>query len=184
MYGFDEKKSNLLYSYTKDRTPNAATSTCFKNNFHEILNERRDKEEFSSLFYYLPSITNRKEKINQFKDNVSLNPIDCSLECLNFFANDKSFNFRPDLLNSNNPDLRNPQAELLYNFFNHMVKTSNDNLVCNTNHLLAKSNINTSNMYCLVHQNRDMTLQNLSCCIKFLQNKRIHQSFLIFGELY
>ena len=63
-YGFDEKKLQLLHLYAKDMIPNAITSTCFKKYFHENLNERRDKEEFSSFVYYLPSTTNRKEKIN------------------------------------------------------------------------------------------------------------------------
>ena len=83
LYEFDEEKSKLLYSYSKKRIPNAVISSCFKKHFHEFLNKRREKEDFSSLFYYLPSTTNRKEKKNQFKDNMSLNPIDCSLKFLN-----------------------------------------------------------------------------------------------------
>ena len=83
LYEFDEEKSKLLYSYSKERIPNAVTSTCFKKHFHEFLNKRHEKEDFSSLFYYLPSTTNRKEKINQFKDNMSLNAINCSLKFLN-----------------------------------------------------------------------------------------------------
>ena len=36
------------------------------------MNERREKEDFSTLFYYLPSITDRKEDINQHRNNVNL----------------------------------------------------------------------------------------------------------------
>ena len=58
-YGFNEKNSNVLYSAAKDRIPNAVITTSFKKHF------------------------DRKEKINQHKENVNLNPIDCSLDYLN-----------------------------------------------------------------------------------------------------
>ena len=60
-------------------------SMCFKKHFREITEERQHGEDFSTLFFYLPSITDRKEKINQFPDNVSLNSVDCSLDFLNSF---------------------------------------------------------------------------------------------------
>ena len=34
-------------------------------------------DDFSKLFFYLPSSTDRKEKINKFRENVQLPPIDC-----------------------------------------------------------------------------------------------------------
>ena len=92
-YGYDKQNSISLYSYAKERIPNAVTSMCFKKDYFEILNECSDKEESSTLFYYLPSATNRKGKINQFKENVNLNPTDCSLEFIIFFSSDESFNF-------------------------------------------------------------------------------------------
>ena len=85
-YGVDNKKSTVLYSVSKEIIPNTIVCTCFKKHFNEIMDERQHKEESSSLFFFLPSITDRKEKINQFRDNVSLKPIDCSLEFLKFFA--------------------------------------------------------------------------------------------------
>ena len=36
-------------------------------------------KEFSTLFYYLPSTTDREGNIDQFKENVKLNPIDSSM---------------------------------------------------------------------------------------------------------
>ena len=53
----------------KNRIPNAVISATFKKHFHETLNERRHNEEFCSLFYFLPSITDQKGKINQHKEN-------------------------------------------------------------------------------------------------------------------
>ena len=67
-----------------------------KNIFYEFLNERRHNKESSTLFYFFPLITNQKVKINQHRDNVNLNPIDCSLGYLNSFCPDKEVSFRPD----------------------------------------------------------------------------------------
>ena len=124
-YGYNKEKTALLYLFCKERIPNAVTATCFKKHLPEILNEPRNNEEFSDLFYYLPSITSRKEDINQFRGNVNLNPIDRSLEFLSSFSND-SVKFQPELLSSEVLEIRNLQVEIMYNFFNHMAKTSNN----------------------------------------------------------
>ena len=72
-YGFDKSKSKVLFSYSKQQIPDAFISTSFKKHFNEIMNERRN-EDSSSLFYFLPSISDRKETINQWKKQ----PIACS----------------------------------------------------------------------------------------------------------
>ena len=74
-YGFSINKSQILYSYSKQQIPNAFISTSFKKHFNEIRNEKRN-EDSSSLIFFLPSISDRKEVINQWKKNPSLNPID------------------------------------------------------------------------------------------------------------
>lgn len=92
---------------------------CFlkdEKHFREILNGRRKLEEFSNLFYYLSSTTNCKEKLNQFKNNVGSNPIDCTFEFLNFFSKNENISFQPNLLNSDDQELRNQQVEIMYNF--------------------------------------------------------------------
>ena len=86
----NEEKSSVLYSVAKERIPNAFVSTCFKKHFREIIDERHQGEEFSTLFHFLPSIIDRKEKIDQFRDNVNLDPADCSL--LNSFSFDPEVN--------------------------------------------------------------------------------------------
>ena len=43
------------------------------------MNEKRD-ENSSSLFYFLPSITDRKETINQWKNNTSLTSIGLTID--------------------------------------------------------------------------------------------------------
>ena len=79
LYGFDTDKASVLYFSLKQKIPGAFISTSFKKHYSEIMNERREKEDFSTLFYYLPSITDRKEDLNQHHNNVNLSPVDCSI---------------------------------------------------------------------------------------------------------
>ena len=143
-YGFDKNKSKILYSYSKQQIPDAFVSTSFKKHFNEIMNEKRN-EESSSLFYFLPSISDRKETINQWKNNPSLVPIDFNTEFIENFSlqNEK---FQPNLLNSTDNKLRDPQVEILYGLFKHMAQISNQNLQRNIAHLNLKQNRNTSKM--------------------------------------
>ena len=131
MYGFNEKRSKVLYLAAKDRIPNAIISTCFKKTFS---------------WEFLSSFDNQLKGKDQQRDNVNLNPIDYSLDCLNSFSTNKEVSFWPDLLNSADEELRNPQVELLYQFFRQMAETSNVNLVRNADHLLAMSNTDNSNI--------------------------------------
>ena len=100
------------------------------------MNQRQHNEESSGLFFYLPPITDCKEKINQYRENVNLNPIDCSLELLSSFLPDK-VDFQSHLLNSSVAEKRDPQVELLYNFSTQIIETSNANLIRNGDYLLA-----------------------------------------------
>ena len=133
-YGFDKMKSKLLYSFSKQQIPNAFVSVAFKNHFEEILNGDRSKSSSSSLFYFLPSISDRKEEINQHKNNVSLFPIDITLDFIESFSAEK-ISFKPDLLNSSDEKERKPQTEMLYGLFKHIATMSNQNLERNIAHL-------------------------------------------------
>ena len=136
------ENSTLLYSFCKERILNVISSTALKKHLNEILNECRTSAEFSILFYYLPSITDRKEDMNQWWNNVNLDPIDCSLEFLSGFSTTGT-QFRPDFLESNNPEIREPQVQILYAFFNHMVQVSNNNLVKNSDNLILTLKLET-----------------------------------------
>ena len=81
-------------------------------------------------------MTNCKEKIYQYRENVNLNPIEYSLELLGSFSPYK-VDFQPHLLNSSVAEKRDPQVKLLYNFFRQMVKTRNAVLIRNADYLLA-----------------------------------------------
>ena len=78
-YGYDEDKSSVLYSTVKQILPNIFQGTSFKKH-NSVLLDQRTVQEYSKLFFFLPSTTDRKEKINQFQKSVSLHPIDCRYE--------------------------------------------------------------------------------------------------------
>ena len=111
-YGFNKTKSKVLYSFSKQQIPNAFVSVAFKKHFDEITNENKSDSK-SVLFYYLPSVSDRKEAINQFKNNVSLSPVNVTLELIESFSSEGA-SFKPDLLNSSREEERKPQTEMLY----------------------------------------------------------------------
>ena len=143
-YGFNKTKSKMLYSFSKQQIPNAFVSVAFKRHFDEIMNENKSDIK-SSLFYYLPSVSDRKEVINQHKNNVSLFPVNVTLELIESFSSEGAL-FKPDLLNSSKEEERQPQTEMLYGFFNHIAKLSNQNLERNIVHLNILQNQSSSEM--------------------------------------
>ena len=143
-YGYDKNKSKILYSYSKQQIPDAFISTAFKKHFNEIMNEKRD-ENSSTLFYFLPSISDRKEAINQCKNNPSLVSIDFNIDFIESFSKQQE-KFRPDLLNSIDSNLRDPQVDMLRNVFNHIAQVSNQNLERNIAYLNLKQNRSSNDM--------------------------------------
>ena len=144
-YGYNKTKSTALYSYSKEQIPNAFVSVAFKKHFEEIVNESKSDVR-SSLFYFLPSISDRKESVNQFKNNVSLMPNDISLELIESFSLLKDVSFKPHLLNSVKEEERKPQTEMLYGLFKHIAQFSNQNLERNIVHLNLLQNRSASEM--------------------------------------
>ena len=144
-YGYEKSKSKVLYSYSKQQIPDAFISTSFKKHFNEIINEKKDDENSSSLFYFLPSISDRKESINQWKNNPSLVPTDLTINFIQTFSSQNE-KFQPDLLNSSDNKLRDPQVEMLYGVFKHIAQVSNQNLERNIAYLNLKQNRNSNEM--------------------------------------
>ena len=136
-YGFEKSKSQILYSYSKNQIPDAFVSTAFRRHFSEVVNEKKGKEDSSSLFFFLPSITDRKEEINQWKNNPNLTPIDFTIDFIQKFSSKKT-KFEPHLLNSLDEKEREPQVEMMYGLFKHIAQYSNQNLSRNVTYLNSK----------------------------------------------
>ena len=74
-YGFDENNSKLLYSFYKRRIRNSFGGTMF--NQHRIMFKSGELDiNFSKLYFFLPSITDRSEEINQYISCVNIHPFD------------------------------------------------------------------------------------------------------------
>ena len=73
-YEYNEEKSMVLFSHCKQALPNIFQGTSFKKHNQMLLSGNYD---FLKLFNYLPRTRDRKEKINKFRENVQLHPIDC-----------------------------------------------------------------------------------------------------------
>ena len=144
-YGYSKAKSSVLYSYAKQQIPDTFIATSFKKHFQEVVNEKKN-EDYSKMFYYLPSISDRKEEINQYKSNVSLVPTDVTLEFINSFSSEKQYNFQPSLLNSKDEKVREPHVKVLRELFKHIALYSNQNLERNIMYLNTKENRNASDM--------------------------------------
>ena len=80
------------------------------------------------------SNTGRKENVNQHKNNVNWSPVDNSLVFIESFSRRKGTHFDPKLLNSTDPDQRNPQVEMLYGLFERIAEYSDTNLVRNADY--------------------------------------------------
>ena len=93
----------------------------------------------------MPTIADRKEEINQWKNNPSLTPTDFTISFIESFSTQK-VKFQPNLLNSFNEKERAPQIEMLYGLFKHVAQFSNQNLQQNFTHLNLKQKRNFSEM--------------------------------------
>ena len=131
-YGFDSERSKLLYCSFKQPIPNIFQCTSFKKHRQFLINEKTTDRLASSLFLFLPSTLDRKEKILQYKDSVNLHPIDASYDDLKTLNNDKDFNpVELDFLT------RSSILPLFYSYMKKVTETSNNNLVRNSNAFLA-----------------------------------------------
>ena len=73
-YRYNEEKSMVLFSSCKQALPHLFQGISFKKHNQMLF---CDNDDFSKLFFYLPSTTDRNEKINKFRENVQLHPTDC-----------------------------------------------------------------------------------------------------------
>ena len=139
------------------------------------MNEGRHNEESSGLFFCFLSITNCKENIYQYLENVNLNPIEYRLDLLSSFSPYK-VDFQAHLLNSSVTEKRDPQVKLLYNFFRQMVETRNAVLIRNADYLLASGKQDNSKIVWVGPSKQRYEVRNLNQHINFsFFSENIHQ---------
>ena len=84
-------KANLksfLYSNHRKKTP---SSFSFSNRHRSMIENEVVENDYSNLFYFLPSITDQSEEIKKYLNNVSITRTDISQDQLNTWA-DTVFN--------------------------------------------------------------------------------------------
>ena len=82
----------------------------------------------------MPSTLDRKEDFLKWKDHANLHPIDLSFDDLTEITGNKEMN--PSLLN--NKDLRGEVVGAYYKLMKKIAKTSNQNLVQNSDAYISK----------------------------------------------
>ena len=86
-----------------------------------------EREDSLLLFFYLPSTTDPKESINQYRDHVQLYPIDCMYNDFTKYLS-KGEKFMPQDLDSKDTKKRALAGEMVVNFFKGAIQISNSNL--------------------------------------------------------
>ena len=160
-YGYSKEKSTVLFCSAEERMPNAFISTAFCKHLSEIINES-NHEKSSKLFFFLPSTTNRKVKINQYLNNVSLTPIDCIYESFKQYSPKGKYFNSSDLNLPSDNEKHLIAADTMYNFFKHAVEISNANLIRNADHILRKSKKICLISSGLVNLKKDLTKINFN----------------------
>ena len=125
-YGFSSEHSATLYCYQKQPIPNIFRRTAF--NTHKLSTYLENKVQKSDICFYLPSITDRKESINRYKDMVLLVPVTSTIS---------DYKFDPSHLDQTGKNLECAR-ETLYAYFKNVAKVSNSNLIQNTYALMKK----------------------------------------------
>ena len=131
-YGFNKENSKILCSTHKMKITNSFTITIF--NRHRIQCERGafSETDFSNVFFFLPSTTDRIEDINRYIGSVNVSPIDTDVS-------DFGPNSDPSRLDYARPQKEGTRESVL-KVLKKVVNLSNQNLQHNTDGLLAKKN--------------------------------------------
>ena len=138
-YGYSSEHSTSLYCYQKQPIPNIFRGTAF--NSYKLSNYLESKAEMSDICFYLPSITDRKEDINRYKDMVSLIPVTSTIADISVFS-PEGYRFNPKHLDQEGKN-RECTRETLYAYFKNVAKVSNSNLIQNCYALMKKKSHST-----------------------------------------
>ena len=69
-YGYNKRKSSLLYCSMKTPLPNIFSCTAFKRHLSYLFDQNQAKIKSSGMFSYLPSTLDRKEDFLKWKTHV------------------------------------------------------------------------------------------------------------------
>ena len=94
------------------------------------------KQESSTLFFYLPSTTNRSHDINHFKENISLDPIDCPYEDFRWYS-ETGEDFIPKDFELRDLEKQTKAAEIVRKVFKGATEVSNSNIIGNESNLFT-----------------------------------------------
>ena len=98
-YGYSKQNSEILHSFHKKHMQNSFSGTFFSR--HKIQHESGALQmNFSRIYYFLPSITDRTEEINRHMGSVNLLPIDIPEETFEVAG----MSFDPSKFDYDNPD--------------------------------------------------------------------------------
>ena len=136
-HGYEQLKSKVLHSTYRQKIPNSFCGTMF--NCHKTLIECGDVDQgFSHLYFFLPSITDKSESVNQYLKNISISPLDIKQEQLNAWANNIAF--KPNKLDFHDVNSK-IMTEAVVKSLRHIVAVSNSNLVRNADGLICRKDI-------------------------------------------
>ena len=141
-YGYSSEHSSTLYCHSKQPIPNIFRGAAF--NTHKLPTYLENRSQKSNVCFYLPSITDRKEAINKYKDMFSLVPVTSSISDISAFSPEDYF-FDPSHLDQVGKNLECAR-ETLYAYFKNFAKVSNSNLIQNVYALMKKKGIDHSSL--------------------------------------
>ena len=123
----------------KQPLSNIFQGTAFKKHVLFLI-ESKGTECSSKLFFFLPSTTDRKEKLNRWVNNVNLHPINCLYDDFKNYAPQR-FEIQKKGIQLQDLDfhiqaVRFETRECILNFMKHAAELSKNNLVRNSNALM------------------------------------------------
>ena len=121
-YEYDKEKSKVLYLNYRRKTPNSFCGNIFNRQRSVI------ECEETSLYFFLPTITDRSEMVNQYLNNISISPLDIKQEQLNAWAGNVMFN--PQKLDYEDID-SNVMRDAVVKCLEHIAAVSNSKLMRN-----------------------------------------------------
>ena len=107
-HGFSAEHASILYCYSRQSLPNVFKGTAF--NTYKLQNYAESKARMSDIFFYLPSISDRKEEINRYRDQVALVPVTCTSADISKFS-PEGYEFNPSDLDKDGGGLLQCKAD-------------------------------------------------------------------------